>query len=85
MIPAKREVIGLVITSFANFLSKSPLPFPPSTSGSPLHQAIILIPFHGEPNLRVKDGLRVYSGTPMEDLSDALAKHHEERIKSIRK
>ena len=48
-------------------------------------QAIILTPFNGEPNLRVKDGVLVYSGTPMEDLGDALAKHREERIKSSRK
>jgi len=48
-------------------------------------QAIILTPIQGESNLRVKDGVLVFSGTPLEDLSDALAKHREERIKSIRK
>ena len=48
-------------------------------------QAIILTPIHGEPNLRVKDGVLVFSGSPLEDLSHALAKHREERIKSIRK
>jgi AbrB family looped-hinge helix DNA binding protein len=48
-------------------------------------QAIILTPVHGEPSLHVKDGVLVFSGTPIEDLSDALAKHREERIKSIRK
>ena len=48
-------------------------------------QTIILTPIHGEFNLRVKDGVLVFSGTPLEDLSDALAKHRDERIKSIRK
>jgi AbrB family looped-hinge helix DNA binding protein len=48
-------------------------------------QTIILTPVHGEPNLRVKDGILVFSGKPMEDLSDAVSKHREERVKSIRK
>jgi len=48
-------------------------------------QTIILTPVHGEPNLYVKDGVLVFSGTPLEDLSDALARHREERMKSIRK
>ncbi|RJQ55665.1 MAG: AbrB family transcriptional regulator [Desulfobacteraceae bacterium] len=48
-------------------------------------QAIILTPFHGEPNLKVKEGVLVYSGTPMEDVGEALARHREERIRSIRK
>jgi len=48
-------------------------------------QTIILTPVHGEPNLHVKDGVLVFSGSPLEDLSDTLAKHREERIKSIRK
>jgi len=47
-------------------------------------QSIILTPVHGEPNLRVKDGVLVFSGIPLEDLSDTLAKHRENRIKSIR-
>ncbi len=58
-------------------------------SGTPIRieeneQSIILTPVHGEPNLRVKDGVLVFSGTPLEDLSDVLAKHRENRIKSIR-
>lgn len=58
--------------------------------GSPIlieegEQAIILKPIHGEPNLHIKDGVLVFTGTPLEDLSDALAKHREERMKSIRK
>jgi len=48
-------------------------------------QAIILTPVHREPNLHVKDGVLVFSGSPLEDLGAALAKHREERIKSIRK
>ena len=58
-------------------------------SGTPIRieeneQSIILTPVHGEPNLRVKDGVLVFSGISLEDLSDALAKHRENRIKSIR-
>ena len=48
-------------------------------------QSIILTPEHGEPNLRVKDDVLVFSGTPLEDLGDSLAKHRENRIKSLRK
>jgi AbrB family looped-hinge helix DNA binding protein len=59
-------------------------------AGSPIRieegeQTIILKPIHGEPNLHVKDGVLVFTGTPLEDLGDALAKHREERMKSIRK
>ena len=46
---------------------------------------IILTPVHGEPNLHLKDGVLVFSGSPLEDLSDVLAKHREERMKSILK
>ena len=46
---------------------------------------IILTPVHGEPNLHLKDGVLVFSGSPIEDLSDVLAKHREERMKSILK
>ena len=59
-------------------------------AGSPIRieegeQVIILKPVHGEPNLHVKDGVLVFTGTPLEDLGDTLAKHREERMKSIRK
>ena len=47
-------------------------------------ESIILTPVHGEPNLREKDGVLVFSGIPLEDLSDALTKHRDNRIKSIR-
>ena len=46
-------------------------------------QEIILKPIHGEPNLRLKDGVLVYSGVPVGDLDDALAKHREGRLKSF--
>ncbi len=48
-------------------------------------QSIILKPKHGEPNLHWKDGVLVFSGVPMGDLSEALTKHREERVRSIRK
>ena len=48
-------------------------------------QEIILKPIHGEPNLRLKEGVLVFSGVPLGDLNDALAKHREERSKSIGK
>ena len=59
-------------------------------AGSPIRieegeQEIILKPVQGEPNLHVKDGVLVFTGTPLEDLGDAVAKHREERMKSIRK
>ena len=48
-------------------------------------KSIILTPIHGEPNLHMKDGVLVFSGTPLEDLGEALVKHREERLKTIRK
>ena len=58
--------------------------------GSQIHieesgQQIILKPIHGEPNLRLKEGVLVYSGIPQGDLNNALAKHREERLKSFGK
>ena len=47
--------------------------------------SIILTPIHGDPNLRMKDGVLVFSCTPLEDLGEALTTHREERLKSIRK
>ena len=54
--------------------------------GSQIHieesgQDIILKPIHGEPNLRIKEGVLVFSGVPQGNLSNALAKHREEPIK----
>ena len=48
-------------------------------------QAIILTLKHGEPNLFWKDGVLVFSGVPMGDLDEALTKHRDERVRSIRK
>ena len=45
-------------------------------------KSIILPPINGEPNLRMKDGVLVFSGTPLEDLGKALTKHREERLKT---
>jgi len=46
-------------------------------------QEIILKPIHGEPNLRLKEGVLVYSGVPLGDLNDRLAMHREERLRSF--
>ncbi len=48
-------------------------------------QAIILTPKNGEQNLFWKDGVLVFSGVPVGDLSEALTKHRDERVRSIRK
>ncbi len=58
--------------------------------GSQIHieesgQEIILKPIHGEPNLRLKEGVLVFSGVPLGDLNNALAKHREVRLKSFGK
>jgi AbrB family looped-hinge helix DNA binding protein len=41
---------------------------------------IILKPVHGEPNLRLKDGVLVFTGIPFGDLNKAVAKHRDERL-----
>ena len=46
-------------------------------------KTIILKPVEGEPNLLWKDGVLVFSGVPIGDLSEALEKHREERVKSL--
>jgi AbrB family looped-hinge helix DNA binding protein len=48
-------------------------------------KSIILTPIHGEPNLHMKDGVLVFSGTAREDLGEALARHRDERMRTIRK
>lgn len=48
-------------------------------------QAIVLKPVGGEPNLVLKDGILVFSGTPTGSLDEALTKHREERIKGVGK
>lgn len=47
-------------------------------------QAIILKAIEGEPNLHWKDGVLVFSGASMGDISGALAKHRRERAREIR-
>ncbi|MCD6570474.1 MAG: AbrB/MazE/SpoVT family DNA-binding domain-containing protein [Deltaproteobacteria bacterium] len=46
-------------------------------------QTIVLKPVHGEPNLILKEGVLVFSGTPTGNLDEALTKHREKRIKSV--
>jgi AbrB family looped-hinge helix DNA binding protein len=48
-------------------------------------QKIILKPIHGEPNLRLKDGVLVFTGVPLGDLDKAVAKHRDERLQSFGK
>ena len=43
--------------------------------------AIISKPISGEANLRWKEDVLVFSGEPLADLSKAVEKHREERIK----
>jgi len=57
-------------------------------AGSPIRieegeQEIILKPVQEQPSLHVKDGVLVFTGTPLEDLGDPVARHREERMKSI--
>jgi len=47
-------------------------------------QAIILKPVTGEPSLRWKDGVLVFSGAPIGDLDKALETHREGRLKNLR-
>ena len=46
-------------------------------------QEIILKPIHGEPNMRLKEGVLVFSGVPLGDLNDAVVKHRKKRTKSL--
>lgn len=48
-------------------------------------QEIILKPIHEEPSLRLKEGVLVFTGTPLDDRSNVVAKHREERLKSLGK
>jgi AbrB family looped-hinge helix DNA binding protein len=43
-------------------------------------QVIILKPVEGEPNLHWKDGVLVFSGTPIGEYGEVLEKHREDRI-----
>ena len=48
-------------------------------------EGIVLKPVHGEPNLHWKEGVLVFSGSALGDLSDAIAKHREERTRNLLK
>ena len=48
-------------------------------------QGIVLKPVRGEPNLHWKDGILVFSGSALGDLSNAIEKHREERARNILK
>ena len=48
-------------------------------------RVIILKPIHGEPNLRLKDGVLDFPGDPLQDLNKAVAKHRDERLQSFGK
>ena len=48
-------------------------------------QVIILKPLQGEASLHWKDGVLVFSGTPLGDLSKELEKHREDRAKNLRR
>ena len=48
-------------------------------------QGIVLKPVHGEPNLHWKDGVLVFSGSALGELSDALDKHREQRARNLMK
>jgi len=48
-------------------------------------QVIILKPMQGESNLHWKDGVLVFSGTPLGDLAKELEKHREDRAIKVRR
>jgi len=48
-------------------------------------QEIILKPIHGEPSLQLKDGVLVFTGVALGDLNNAVAKHRDERLRSVGK
>jgi len=57
-------------------------------AGSPIRieevdQAIVLKPVQGEPKLVLKDGVLVFSGTPIGDLEQALDEDRKGRLKSM--
>ncbi|MEJ2101285.1 MAG: AbrB/MazE/SpoVT family DNA-binding domain-containing protein [Desulfobacterales bacterium] len=48
-------------------------------------QGIVIKPVYGQPNLHWKDGVLVFSGSAVGELSDALEKHRDETARSIMK
>ena len=57
---------------------------PKTSQRDALRARIVLLAAAGEPNLRWKDGVLVFSGTPLVDLDKALEKHRSERLKNLR-
>ena len=74
-----RIVIPKVIRDDFNLKPGSPIRIEESD------QVIILKPMQGEANLHWKDGVLVFSGTPLGDLSKELKKHREDRAKNLRR
>ena len=46
-------------------------------------QVIILKTVEGEPNLHWKEGVLVFSGVPIGEFGDAIAKHREDRVNKL--
>ena len=74
-----RIVIPKVIRDDFNLKPGSPIRIEESD------QVIILKPIQGEANLHLKDGVLVFSGTPLGDLSKELEKHRQDRAKDLRR
>jgi AbrB family looped-hinge helix DNA binding protein len=74
-----RIVIPKVIRDDFNLKPGSPIRIEESD------QVIILKPIQGEANLHWKDGVLVFSGTPLGDLSKELEKHRQDRAKDLRR
>ena len=74
-----RIVIPKVIRDDFNLKPGSPIRIEESD------QVIILKPIQGDANLHWKDGVLVFSGTPLGDLSKELEKHRQDRAKDLRR
>jgi AbrB family looped-hinge helix DNA binding protein len=74
-----RIVIPKVIRDDFNLKPGSPIRIEESD------QVIILKPIQGEANLHWKDGVLVFTGTPLGDLSKELEKHRQDRAKDLRR
>ena len=74
-----RIVIPKVIRDDFNLKPGSPIRIEESD------QVIILKPIQGEANLYWKDGVLVFSGTPLGDLSKELEKNRQDRAKDLRR
>ena len=74
-----RIVIPKVIRDDFNLKPVSPIRIEESD------QVIILKPIQGDANLHWKDGVLVFSGTPLGDLSKELEKNRQDRAKDLRR